>query len=223
MKALPVLAEVSGLTQEGGRNWGLRRRDLEILAQLGGEALRGRRTVLVTGTGADGPPLALALAGTAAASGRRTALVECDLEQPRLAAELGLAPAPGLHEYLRWEATPQQLLQSLTLAGAAAGEGAQPIACVAAGRPASKPATLLGLQSFRHMTAKLREAYELVVLVGAPLGDTQGALLATAAEADGVIAAVAPEQTSGAVARQVHEAVAFLPAVALGAVVVGGA
>jgi Mrp family chromosome partitioning ATPase len=220
MKALPVLAEVSALAQEGGRNWGLRRRDLETLAGLG-EPLRGRRTVLVTGAGADGPPLALALAGTAAATGRRVALVECDLGAPRLAAELGLAAAPGLHEYLRWEATPRQLLQSLTLAGSAAGEGSAPIACVAAGRPAAKPATLLGLQSFRHMTAKLREAYDLVVLVGAPLGDTQGALAATAAEADGVIAAVSPNQSSGAGGRQVSEAVADLPAAALGAVVVG--
>jgi Mrp family chromosome partitioning ATPase len=223
MKPLPVLAEVSGLTREDGRNWGLRRRDLESLAGLGGAALRDQRTVLVTGAGSDGPALALALAGTAAASGRRTALVECDLERPRLAAEVGLAAEPGLHEYLRWEATPGQLLQPLTLAGSAAGEGAPPIACVAAGRPASKPATLLGLQSFRHMTAKLRGAYDLVILAGAPLGDTEGALLATAAEADGVIAAVGPEQTSGALGRQVSEAVAFLPAAALGAVVVGAA
>jgi succinoglycan biosynthesis transport protein ExoP len=221
MKALPVLAEVSGLTREDGRNWGLRRGDLDALAGLGGAALRGQRTVLITATGEAGPPLALALAGTAAASGRRTALVECDLERPRLAAEVGLEAEPGLHEYLRWEATPQQLLQPLTLAGSAAGAGAPPIACVAAGRPATKAATLLGLGSFRHMAAKMRSAYDLLIMVGAPLGDTEGALLATAAEADGVIAAVGPEQTSGAVGRQVHEALAFLPATSLGAVVVG--
>jgi Mrp family chromosome partitioning ATPase len=220
MKGLRVLAEVSGLAREDGRNPGLRRRDLDALAGLGGAALRGQRTVLVTAAGAEGPPLALALAATAAASGRRVALVECDLERPRIAAEVGLAAAPGLHEYLRWEATAQQLVQPLALAGSAAGEGAPPIACVAAGRPASKPATLLGLGSFRHMAAKMRAAYDLLILVGAPLGDTEGALLATAAEADGVIAAVGPEQTSGAVGRQVREALDFLPATALGAVVI---
>ena len=68
--------------------------------------------------------VAVALAGVAAAAGTATALVECDVERPRLAADLGLEPTPGLHEYLRWEATPADVVQPLALAGSAAAERA---------------------------------------------------------------------------------------------------
>ncbi len=111
----------------------------------------------------------MALAG-AAAPGSATALLECDLAQPRLALDLGLAPTPGLHEYLRWEATPSEVVQPLTLAGSAASRQSAPLACVSAGRQAADSGALLGLQSFRHMTAKLRNAYDLVVFLGPPLG-----------------------------------------------------
>ena len=40
---------------------------------------------------------------------------------PRLADALGLAPAPGLHEYLRWEAEAPEILQPLVLAGPGLG------------------------------------------------------------------------------------------------------
>ncbi|MFN8216502.1 MAG: hypothetical protein U0R71_07875 [Solirubrobacterales bacterium] len=214
---LPVLAHVSVPTA-GDRPWSLGRRDLE---QLDGvrERLATARAVLVTG--ADGPAQAAAvgLAGAAAAAGTRTILVECDVGHPTLAAELGLAPAPGLHEYLRWEATPADVVQALALAGPASAGAAEPLAFVAAGRPAGDPATLLGLQSFRHMSAKLRHGYELVVLAGPPLDEQPAALTAIAAEADALLAGIGTEQARRSERRALRKRLRRLAPAPLGAVV----
>jgi succinoglycan biosynthesis transport protein ExoP len=217
---LPVLAEVSGFAPGAEQVWSLRREDF---AQLTGvaEKLGERRSVLVTGGGDLGGPLAIALAGAASASGRRTVLVECDLARPRLAVDLGLEPVPGLHEYLRWEATPEQLLQPLALAGPAAGADSEPLVFIGAGRQAPDPATLLGLQSFRHMTEKLRSAYDLVVLLGPELGEAAPGLATVAARADALLAAVAPAGSSRRGARELREALRELPVEPLGTVVVG--
>jgi Mrp family chromosome partitioning ATPase len=183
------------------------------------EQLGARKVVLVTGAVEAAATVAVALAGEAAAAGVATAVVECDIEHPRLAAELGLAPEPGLHEYLRWEAQPGEIVQPLALAGAAASEEAGTLACVVAGRPSEKARTLLGLGSFRHMTAKLRKAYDLVILLGPPLEGAGGALDTAAAEADCSIAALV-ERPNRRAAKANHEALAWLQAPPLGAVVV---
>ncbi|MGV1048617.1 MAG: hypothetical protein ACOYD4_08875, partial [Solirubrobacterales bacterium] len=172
---LPVLAEISGPSTGAERPWSLRREDLESLAAVR-ERLAGRRAVLVTGADESIRVLAVGLAAVAAAAGARTALLECDLARPRLAADLGLAQSPGLHEYLRWEATPPEILQPLVLAGPASGAAEEALVCISGGRGASDPVTLLGLQSFRHMSAKLRGAYELVVIVGPAREDGDGSL-----------------------------------------------
>jgi hypothetical protein len=166
--------------------------------------------------------VAVGLAGVAAAAGTRTALVECDVERPRLAADLGLAKVPGLHEYLRWEATPEQVLQTLVPAGEAAEAEVAPLVCVVAGRASDSPRTLLGLGSFRHMTAKLRDAYDLTVLLGPPLEGAGGALDTAAAEADCSIAALARHPDRRA-AKATHDALSWLKTPPLGAVVVNAA
>ncbi|HET7445069.1 MAG TPA: hypothetical protein VFJ57_10465 [Solirubrobacterales bacterium] len=219
-RKLPVLAEFSGPVAGAEGIWSLRGSDFERLAAVG-ERLADRRTVLVTG--ADGPTrvLATALAGAAAAVGRRTALLDCDLAQPRLAADLGLEPTPGLHEYLRWEATPPEILQPLMLAGPASAGAGEPLICIAGGRGASDPRTLLGLQSFRHMAAKLRHAYEFVILSGPSLETGEESLPALAAEADALLVAVESEP-SGRGARDLRDALRRLPVDPLGAVVVKG-
>jgi Mrp family chromosome partitioning ATPase len=217
---LPVLAEIGAPTSSNGRAWGLRRGDLEALREVLGRLDR-RRVVLVTGEEAPAATLAIALAGVAAAAGTPTALVECDVERPRIAADLGLSPTPGLHEYLRWEVTPADIVQPLTLAGAASSTAAGPLACVCAGRPSKDARTLLGLGSFRHMTSKLRDAYALTVLLGPPLEGAGGALSSAAAEADGVVAALR-ERPDRRAAKAHAEALSWLGAAQLGAVVVGG-
>lgn len=217
---LPVLAEVSGFAPGDEQVWSLRRTDFERLTGVA-ERLGGAQSVLVTGAAELGGSLAIALAGAAGAGGRRTVLVECDLARPRLAVDLGLEPTPGLHEYLRWEATPEQILQPLALAGPAAGVASEPLVFVAAGRQAPDPTILLGLQSFRHMSAKLRAAYDLVVLVGPSLADRGAGLAAIAAGANSLLVAISPRQASRRGGRELRAALADLPVATLGAVVVG--
>jgi Mrp family chromosome partitioning ATPase len=218
---LPVLAEIGAPEGGEGRSaWGLRRNDLEALGTVC-EKLGARRVVLVTGDQRATGTVAVALAGVAAAAGTSTALVECDVERPRLAADLGLRTAPGLHEYLRWEATPADVVQPLALAGSAAGEEAATLACVCAGRPSDAAQALLGLGSFRHMTTKLRDAYEMVVLLGPPLEGAGGALGSAAEASDCSLAALAGRPNRRA-ARANHEALSWLKTPPLGAVVVNG-
>jgi len=216
---LPVLAEIGAPASSNGRAWGLRRADLEAIQGVLGE-VGERRVVLVTGEQAPAATLAVGLAGVGAAAGTATALIECDVERPRLAADLGLSPTPGLHEYLRWEATPADIVQPLTLAGSASPPGVRPLACVCAGRPARDARTLLGLGSFHHMATKLRDAYELVVLLGPPLEGAGGALSSAAAEADCVLTALSSSPDRRA-AKANADALSWLGASALGAVVVG--
>ncbi|MBS1883036.1 MAG: hypothetical protein JSS97_08780 [Actinobacteria bacterium] len=221
MSKLAVLAEIGGPTSSNGRAWGLRRSDLEGLGAVGAR-LEDRRVVLVTGHEEAVPTVAVALAGVVAAAGEATVLVECDVERPRLAADLGLAAEPGLHEYLRWEATPADVVQPLALAGSAATVEPAALACVVAGRPGGSARALLGLGSFRHMTTKLRAAYGLVVLLGPPLEGAGGALDALAAAADCSIAALV-ERPNRRVAKANREALSRLQAPPLGAVVVNAA
>jgi Mrp family chromosome partitioning ATPase len=216
---LPILAEIGAPDPaEGRRAWGLRRGDLEQLGAVR-EKLGARRVVLVTGDERATGTVAVALAGVAAAAGTATALVECDVEHPRLAADLGLQSAPGLHEYLRWEATAADVVQPLALAGSAAGEEPAALACVCAGRPSTSAQALLGLGSFHHMTTKLREAYGMVVLLGPPLEGAGGALGSAAEASDCSLAALAGRPNRRA-ARAHHEALSWLKAPPLGAVVV---
>jgi Mrp family chromosome partitioning ATPase len=214
---LPLLAEIAG-PPEGARAWSLRRGDFEAL-EGALERLQGQRVVLLSGNREASPVAAIALAAAASARGRRTILVECDLAQPQLAAYVGLAASPGLHEYLRWEAEPADVLQPVVLGGPAADGSADPLACVCGGRPASKAETLLSLQSFGHMVEKLRSAYELVLLSGPPLLDEPGPFLAAARQADAVVAGMPAAATDD---RALRKAIKRLPIPAIGTIAVGG-
>jgi Mrp family chromosome partitioning ATPase len=208
---LPVLAEIDG-PPEGARVWSLRRGDF---ANLDGvlPRLAEHRVALVAGEGEVPSVAAIALAAAAAASGRRTMLIDCDLAHPRLAAHLGLAAAPGVHEYLRWEAEPADVLQPVALAGPAAG-ASEPLVCVCSGRPATKAETLLGLQSFSHMIEKLRGAYELVLVLSPPVVSEPAAALAVARQTDAVLAGLPAEGGDRAVKAAIHG----LPVPALGVI-----
>lgn len=210
---LPLLAEISG--PEDGRAWALRRGDFENLRGVL-KRLDGQRVLVVVGEGEAPAAAATGIAAAASATGLGTILVDCDLARPKLAGSVGIAPSPGLHEYLRWEAEPRDVLQPVSLAGAAAGDGTAQLVCFAAGRPAAKTETLLGLQSFAHMVAKLRGAYELVLLLAPPLLSEPAACLAVAAQADRVVAGEAKGSD-----RAVKKALRGLPVPALGSIAVG--
>jgi tyrosine-protein kinase len=218
-RKLPVIAEISAAANGDDRVWSLRRADFDQLEGVR-KRLDGRAVVMVSGSEDLTRVLAVGLAGAACAAGMRTVLVECDLARPRLAADLGLAQSPGLHEYLRWEATAAEVLQPLALAGSQASTASEPLVCISAGRLAPDPATLLGLQSFRHMAAKLRKTYDLVVLSGPEAGSDPGCLSAIATEADGLLAGISPQQAADGGRKVVASVFAGLPASPLGAVVV---
>jgi len=210
---LPLLAEIAGPAE--GRAWSLRRQDLAGLREAL-PRLAEQRVLLVSGEGEAPAVTAIAIATAASISGRGAILVECELTRPKLAGYVGRASTPGLHEYLRWEAEPGDVLQPVVLAGPEAGGASEQLVCVCGGRPASKAETLLGLQSFGHMVAKLRGAYELVVLLAPPVLAEPAACLAVAAQADAVVAG---EMEGGD--RAVKKAIRRLPVPALGAIAVG--
>jgi Mrp family chromosome partitioning ATPase len=211
---LPLLAEIEGPAD--GRAWALRRADFASLREAL-PRLTEQRVLAVVGEGEAPAVAAVAIATAATASGRGTILVDCDLARPRLAGSVGFAASPGLHEYLRWEAEPRDVLQPVSLAGSAAGDGTAQLVCFAAGRPAAKSETLLGLQSFAHMVAKLRGAYELVLLLAPPVLSEPAACLAVAAQADAVVAG----EVKGS-DRTVGKAIRNLPVPALGSIVLAG-
>jgi Mrp family chromosome partitioning ATPase len=145
--------------------------------------------VLVLGDPARRRAVAIGLATAAAASGTRTVLLECDLAEPAIAAVLGVAAAPGLHEYLRGEVGAERILEPLVLAGPGSEAAREPLVCVVAGRPADDGPGLLLSERFRHAIAKLGAAYDLLVLAG-PAASSAPTATALAEQVDATLACV---------------------------------
>jgi Mrp family chromosome partitioning ATPase len=188
-----VLAEIPARSSPDLRAGTLRRCDLEAFGQLL-EKLRDAHSVLMTGAGPRRRPVAVGLAAAAAAAGTRTALLECNLAEPRLADALGLANAPGLHEYLRGTVDAAEILKPVVLAGPGSAKATEPLVCVVAGRPASDGWALLASDGFSQAVKGLRSAYDLVVIDGPSLQDGPS-LDALLAHADSTIACLGPEES----------------------------
>ena len=214
-----VLAEIGAPASSNGRAWGLRRRRPRGARSGARESSGDAAAVLVTGARRRRRAWPSASPGSPPRPGAATALVECDVDRPGLAAELGLAappraagvPAPGGDAARRRPAAGPRRRRGASGAGAARLRGG--------GTPSDRGAGAARLGSFRHMTAKLRDAYELVVLLGGPLEGAGGALgkrrrhgRQRPRRADR-----GPLQRA---ARATHEALAWLQARPLGAVVV---
>lgn len=180
-----VLARVPVRLGQAGSPGSLDRAELQAYAGLWA-AVGDTGPVLVTG-GEEKSAVALGLASAAAAVGRRAALVECDLARPVLATTLGLAGAPGLAEYLEHEAEAPQILQAAVLAGPATGPAVAPLVCIVGGMATQLGPALLASESFGHAIGKLRNAYEVVVVLG-PALDDERSLFAAAAPADTALA-----------------------------------
>jgi Mrp family chromosome partitioning ATPase len=164
-----VLAEIPARSSSELRTGTLRRADLAVYGSLL-EELRPARSVLITGEAPGRRGAAAGLAAAAAATGTRTALLECELAEPGLAEALGLAIAPGLHEYLRGTAESEAILKPVALAGPGSARASEPLVCVVAGRPADDGAVLLDSERFHHAVSGLKSAYELLVIDGPPPG-----------------------------------------------------
>jgi polysaccharide biosynthesis transport protein len=185
-----VLAEIAPRSSPGLRTGTLRRGDLEAFGVLL-EKVGGSRIVLMTGDAPGRREAAVGLAAAAAAAGTRTALLECDLVKPGLADALGLAHAPGLHEYLQGAVEAESILKPVVLAGPGSAQATEPLICVVAGRPSAEGPRLLASDIFAAALAGLRAAYGLVVIDGPPLRD-EHSLRAVLALADSTIACVGP-------------------------------
>jgi Mrp family chromosome partitioning ATPase len=183
-----VLAEIPARPAQQLRPAALRRCDLEAFEGLARQ-LAGAGSVLLTGSRPGAPAAAIGLATAAAVAGTRTALVECDLADPRLADALGLANAPGLHEYLLGRAGVEEVLSPVVLAGPASGAAEEPLVCVVAGRPAADAPRLLASEAFAGALAGLRQAYELLVLA-APRLDEWESLGPLLSQADATVACI---------------------------------
>jgi Mrp family chromosome partitioning ATPase len=165
-----VLAEIPTRSSPDLRAGTLRRRDLEAFDGLLGE-LGGAGSVLMTGAGSGRKAAAIGLATAAAAAGTRTVLLECDLADPTLADSIGLANAPGLHEFLDGAADSTQILSPVVLAGPGSAAATEPLVCVVAGRPSRDGLRLLASDALARAIVGLRAAYGLVVVAGPALGE----------------------------------------------------
>jgi succinoglycan biosynthesis transport protein ExoP len=121
--------------------------------------------------------VAALLAQASAAAGTMTLLIECDLRRPVLARRLGLAPNPGLADYLAGRAEPRDILQTVSanpLVVPYAGNGnharsdVAPLVCITAGS-LPRPPELLGSEKFRTFLAEVTAAYDAVILDTGPL------------------------------------------------------
>lgn len=219
---LPVLCELPA-APSGAATAQLRRADLTAFERLLGglERLGAPRVVLVApGAGTAATRVAVGLATAAALAGGRVMLMDCDLPEPALAAELGLAPLPGLREYLAYEAEAPQILQPLELSGPAVAEApAGSLVCVTAGRPAANGAALLASEGFQRALGKIRKGYGLVLLRGPALAAAEIPPLHDLADA--LLVCVDRGERSGAAAAAVDAALLRLRPRPAGLVVAG--
>ena len=196
------------------------RRNLDFLAGSGGP-----RSVAVTSAMAEEgkSTVAASLAWTYVYSGQRTLLIDCDLRRGTLATRLGVAPAPGLTDYLSGSASVDEVMQSVSVARGAAfapGDGGDPLAFMAAGSPSHRPTEMLESEDFADLLAVLTRSYDRVVLDTSPLlpvADT----LNLAAVVDALVICVRASQTTRDQAGAVRAALAKMPPRPTGVVVTG--
>jgi len=141
--------------------------------------------IAAVGDGSAGPDAAVGLAEEAAERGLRVLLVEADLAAPILASRLGVAPEPGLTDYLEGAASPREVLRTVR---SEPGSGAAGFACVPAGAPGGD-ASIRG-HRFVSLVGRLSRVYDLVIYSSPPVlaGEDAEAL---AGLVDAVIFAVA--------------------------------
>lgn len=171
--------------------------------------------------------VSMSLASAAAAAGQRVLLVECDLRRPSFSRRLGVKAVPGLTDYLRGTAAPQEVLQTVALrqphrVGAApdAGGSAGHMVCLTAGSPIYEGAELLVGERFTSFVDKVSKAYDLVIFDSSPLLSVADPL-ELIQHVDGVIVCVRVMKTTREQLRAAQSALHNLPERPMGAVVTG--
>lgn len=155
--------------------------------------------------------LASHLAARFARSGLRTLLIDTDVRRPQIHRLFGLAPAPGLGEWVTESAGHGEVVQSSTVPG---------LDVLAAGRCDPQAVTELIDLRFPELLDSLKRVYDVVVIDTAPPLSTPEALAVSRA-ADGVVLSVMRDvsRVSGVVACV--DRLATVNARVLGAVVTG--
>jgi tyrosine-protein kinase len=161
--------------------------------------------------------VALGLALSAAATGLRTLLIEADVHRPVHADRLGLNRSPGLADFLRGDAKPQEVLQVHTFVDpgiAATKNGAElptsTLTCITAGKYAARAAGEIGSERFVAMLEQVTKAYEFVVIDSGPLlavPDTSEIVPSV----DGVVFCLRLGRTTADQAKAGRDALARLP------------
>ncbi len=150
----------------------------------------GSLAVTAVSAGTDVAGIAAALAAAAAGAGRNVLLVEADLGAPELATALGVAPAPGLADYLEGGASPREVLRTVAVAPG----GDTGFACVPAG-VAGSGASVTGPR-FESLVGRLARVYDLVIFVAPPIlgsGDADSVVGLT----DAIVVVAGPDAGAG--------------------------
>ncbi len=130
------------------------------------------KTLMVTSSvpGEGKTSLAVAIAASAAKSGQKCVLVDCDLRHPSVHRVMELANDRGLSTHLTGQASLGDVLEVDLRSG---------LRVIPAGPIVPHPADLLGLQEMRSLIHRLEELFDFVVLDAPPLLAVSDALVLT--------------------------------------------
>lgn len=184
------------------------------LCASGATADGPRRCVMITSAvGGEGKTtLAAQLAGRCANAGLTTLLVDADLRRPSLGELLEVPEGPGLAEVLLGEATPEE---AMVVIGNAGGFHLLP-----AGSGGHDPSRLLQGERLGQLLARLREAFDIVLVDAPPVLPVPDALL-IGRWTDGAVVAVRHDNSRFPLVERAQRRLTSIGVPLLGAVVNG--
>lgn len=136
--------------------------------------------------------MAISLATSAAMSGKRVILVDCDLRRPSASQIFGLTDVPGVVELLANNVSPEGILHRDKTSG---------LYVLAAGGKTQNPPDLLSSARMEQLFAHLRESFDLVIVDTPPIGPVVDAVIVSQI-VDKTVFVVAWNSTTREVAQQ---------------------
>ncbi|HBE71200.1 MAG TPA: hypothetical protein DDW52_23895, partial [Planctomycetaceae bacterium] len=133
-----------------------------IRTQLLFQLSSGKRVFMVTspsqgeGKSTTGANLAISLAGT----GKKIALIDCDMRRPRVHEICGLSTSPGVSDLLSGDASIDECVKECEVDG---------LSVITAGSPTDVPAELLSKPEFESLVNELHDRFDLVIIDCPPL------------------------------------------------------
>ncbi|MDF2809078.1 MAG: hypothetical protein K0S56_109 [Microvirga sp.] len=136
--------------------------------------------------------MAISLAISAAMSGKRVILVDCDLRRPSASQIFGLTDVPGVVELLANNVSPEGILHRDKASG---------LYVLPAGGKTQNPPDLLSSARMEQLFAHLRESFDLVIVDTPPIGPVVDAVIVSQI-VDKTVFVVAWNSTTREVAQQ---------------------